>query len=64
MVIEQAEILAVRVEEAARRLSISRSLAWSMVWSGELRSVYLGRRRLVPVQALSELLTAAGEGDA
>ena len=50
--------MAVPVEEAARRLNISRSLAWELVWAGKLRSVKLGRRVLVPVTALEDILEA------
>ena len=55
--------LAVSVEEAARRLSISRSLAWELVWGGRLPTVRLGRRRLVPVKALERLMAEGGQGE-
>ncbi len=48
--------LAVSVEEAMHALSIGRSTAYAMVQSGQLPSVQLGRRRLVPVRALEALL--------
>lgn len=54
--VRQNEPLAVSVETAAKRLGISRSLAWDLVWEGRLRTVWLGRRRVVPVQALEELM--------
>ena len=44
------------VEEAARVLGIGRSLAYELVSRGELPSVRLGRRIVVPVAALDELL--------
>ena len=44
----------VSVEEAARTLSIGRSLLFEMLSAGTIRSVKVGRRRLVPVSALDE----------
>jgi excisionase family DNA binding protein len=46
----------VTVPEAARMLSISRSLAYDLVRRGELASIRLGRRIVVPKVALFELL--------
>ena len=56
---ENIELIAISVDEAARKLSISRSLAWEMVWAGRLKTVSLGRRRLVPIQALRDLMEEA-----
>jgi excisionase family DNA binding protein len=42
----------VSVPRAARRLAIGRSKCWQAVSSGELGSVKIGRRRLVPVEAI------------
>jgi excisionase family DNA binding protein len=39
-------------EEAAERLSIGRSFLWELLRRGEIESIHLGRRRLVPVDAL------------
>lgn len=44
------------VPEAAKALGIGDTLAWRLVQTGELRTVKLGRRRLVPRSALDELL--------
>jgi len=44
------------VPEAAKALGIGDTLAWRLVQSGELRTVKLGRRRLVPRAALDDLL--------
>ena len=52
--------LCISVDETARRLSISRSLAWELVWAGKLPTLRLGRRRVVPVKALEELLAETG----
>ncbi|MEU6135842.1 helix-turn-helix domain-containing protein [Nocardioides sp. NPDC047086] len=43
-----------RVEEAAEALRMSRSVVYELIRSGRLRTVKEGRRRLVPVTALTE----------
>lgn len=42
------------VEEAARRLSIGRTYCYSLISSGELESVPVGRLRRVPAQAVHD----------
>ncbi|MCX7618333.1 helix-turn-helix domain-containing protein [Tepidiforma sp.] len=44
------------IPEAAQALGIGRTLAIKLVQSGQLRSIKVGRRRLVPAAALEELL--------
>jgi excisionase family DNA binding protein len=44
------------VEEASEALGISRSLAYELVRRGELPSLRLGRRIVVPVRALEDLV--------
>lgn len=51
---ESADRLLVSVEEAARRLSVGRSLMYELIASGQVRSIKHGRRRLVPPEALVE----------
>ena len=48
------------VEEAGRLLGVSRGLAYEAVRRGEIPSVRIGRRILVPAAALRTLL---GEGE-
>jgi excisionase family DNA binding protein len=48
--------LTVRVEEAARRLDIGRTQVFGLIRSGELQSIQVGRRRLIPVKALEDWL--------
>jgi excisionase family DNA binding protein len=48
------EPLLVRVEEAARMLSLSRSTIYEMLDAGELPSVRHGTARRIPVAALRE----------
>lgn len=50
------------VSEAAQILGISRAHAYDCVRSGELPSITLGRRVVVPRQAIEELL-ARGSSD-
>ncbi|HEX6500165.1 MAG TPA: helix-turn-helix domain-containing protein [Micromonosporaceae bacterium] len=42
------------IEEAARRLGIGRTLMYSLVMSGQIRSVRIGRLRRVPAQCLTD----------
>lgn len=48
------EPLLVRVEEAARLLSLSRSTIYEMMDTGELTSIRRGTARRIPVAALRE----------
>ena len=48
----QIDPLLVRVEEAARLLSLSRSMIYEMMNSGELPSVRCGTARRIPLAAL------------
>lgn len=48
--------LTLTVEEAAQLIGISRAQAYRCVKRGELRAVQLGRRLVVPVVALEDLL--------
>ncbi|QDP95084.1 helix-turn-helix domain-containing protein [Microlunatus elymi] len=48
--------LAYRVEEAADAVGVSKSQIYELIRSGQLRTVKLGRRRLVPVQALADYI--------
>lgn len=53
---ETSEALAVSIEEAARRLSLSPRTVATLVATRELRSIKVGRRRVVPVKALQDFL--------
>ncbi len=50
------EVLLLTVTEAARRLSIGRSLAYRYVQSGSLKSIKIGAARRVSVRALEEFV--------
>ena len=55
-VVSLTERLALSVEEAGFLLGISRDLAYDLVARGEIPSVRLGRRLVVPRRALEEAL--------
>ena len=48
--------LSVSVDEAARLIGVGRSKMFALVQSGDVRSVRVGARRLVPTRALEEFL--------
>jgi excisionase family DNA binding protein len=43
------------IEQAARALGIGRTALYSEIGAGRIRSVKVGRRRLVPSSAISEV---------
>lgn len=55
------ERLTYTVREAAQVLGIGKDLAYQLIKSGELPSVKLGGRLVVPKIALERLLERAGE---
>ena len=63
-----APVLLLRIEEAAVRLGIARTLMYHLVRTGEVESVRVGRLRRIPVACLEEYVddlrtrpVAAGE---
>jgi excisionase family DNA binding protein len=44
------------IDEAATRLRVSRWSVYNLIRSGQLRTIKIGRRRLVPIDALAECL--------
>ena len=49
------------VAETARRLTVSRDFVHQLLNEGRLRSVSLGRRRVIPASALTALLDATND---
>lgn len=52
--LSDAEPLLLKVEEAAKRLGIGRTKMYSLVMSGEIESVPVGRLRRIPAECLHE----------
>lgn len=48
---------ALRIEAAADQLDVSRSTVYRMLETGQLRSVKVGRARLIPVAEIDRLLS-------
>ncbi len=48
------------MKEVASELRVGRSTAFELVASGQLRSVRIGRRRLVPAEALDQFIAGLG----
>lgn len=53
------DTLTFTVEEAGEKLGISRALAYEAVRTGQIPSIHIGRRILVPKAALARLLEAS-----
>lgn len=49
------------IAETARRLAIGRSALYGLIAAGDLRTIKVGRRRLVPADALAEFVQARNE---
>jgi excisionase family DNA binding protein len=54
------DVLLVTPEEAARRLSLGRTTVYSLIASGVLESIRIGRLRRVPVAALGRYVERGG----
>jgi excisionase family DNA binding protein len=50
------------IEQVQTRLGIGRSMVFELIGSGKLRSVSIGRRRLVPETAIAEFIEALEAG--
>jgi excisionase family DNA binding protein len=48
------------VDEVAKFLGINRNFAYAAVHRGDIRSIKIGKRILIPKRALDELLCGAG----
>ena len=53
--------MSVRPVEAAELLGVSRDTVYVLLRSGQLRSLKVGRARLIPVSSLEEFLTGGIE---
>ncbi len=59
----ETEKLTISITDCAKLLGIGRSAAYQAVQSGQIPSLKIGRRRLVPRSALERLLADAGIAD-
>ena len=59
---QKVEALCVSLLIAAEMLGISTGLCYRLVHEGQIPSIRLGRRILIPVAALNEMLVRKGEG--
>ena len=59
---ESVSPVAYAVPEAARALSVSRDTIYQLIRSGRLRTIKVGRRRLVPAMSLDEYVVAELRG--
>ena len=50
------DVMLLTVPEAAMRLGLGRSLTYSLVMSGAIASITIGRARRIPVSALEEFI--------
>ena len=61
MAILEAESLIMTVEEAGKLLGLSRGSAYQAVRTGELPSLRIGTRWLVPRAAIARMVAEAGQ---
>jgi excisionase family DNA binding protein len=54
-------LVALTVEEAARRLGVGRTKMYALIASGEIPSVAIGRLRRIPAEALNAYLAARAQ---
>ena len=59
--VPESNSLAFCVEEAARLIGVSRATLYVLISAGELRTIKIRKRRLVPRDALLELLATGGK---
>jgi excisionase family DNA binding protein len=57
---EKPERLAYPVSEALELLPIGRTKMFELIATGELRTITIGRRRLIPADALAAFVAGAG----
>jgi excisionase family DNA binding protein len=51
-------MVALTVEEAARRIGVGRTTMYALIAAGEVQSVQIGRLRRIPAQALNDYIAA------
>lgn len=53
------DVQALSIAQAARALNVGRSTLYKLLANGTLRSVRVGRRRLIPLSEIARLLSEA-----
>lgn len=59
---EQSPPLANRIPDAARRLGIGRTVLYELIKSGEIKTIKIGARTLVPESELQRAITSRLQG--
>jgi excisionase family DNA binding protein len=59
--VEDTDTRAFSVAEVARRLTVSRDVVYQLLNEGKLRSLSIGRRRVIPATSLAALLADVDE---
>jgi excisionase family DNA binding protein len=49
------------IKQAIYELGISRTALYELINAGKLKTVKIGRRRLVPIEAIEELVAGLGQ---
>lgn len=57
------DTVAVSIADAARRLGIGRTAVYRLIRDGELQSFHIGRRHLIPLEALEALARPRNDAD-
>jgi len=52
----------ISVSEMARKFGVSNQAGYKLVWDGKIRSVKVGKRILIPVDAIAEFINTAPSG--
>jgi excisionase family DNA binding protein len=59
--VSDSTLVALTVEEAARRLGVGRTTMYALLASGEIPSIAIGRLRRVPADALAAYVAARSQ---
>jgi excisionase family DNA binding protein len=59
---EDAKPRLLSIVGASQELGICRTLVYTLIKEGKLRSITIGRRRLVPAEAIDELIANLNRG--
>lgn len=60
----QPNLLANRIQDACRRLGVGRSTLYELIKAGEIRTIKIGTRTLVPEDELQKVIRSRLQGAA